>query len=675
MPNPNRPPPAFGDDDEPAPRAPAPPKAPPVPPAPAAPTAPGPTSHPPTNARPGAPWSIVAVLCLLLGGAIGALVMSWWERRNAPVPQIVYLPAPPPAVVAPSPPPSASAPASAPANATDAARSREVVSSATPKAPAAPAPADVSPDGLLAAFGASILTLTAEDERGGKLPPGPAVVVARNVVLAPWSALDGGARATLRSTGRASFPVTGVVAQNAQLDLVLLAFTAPDDVVQKLPLVPFAAAGLPTAEPCALLPSIVEQDGAARLVVLSPGAIDPRSGGPRFEAKVGKDDAFFGAAFDARGGLVALAPGAGPYAIPTAAASQWPMDAGAAIAIDAFLKNLGPASTTARLRLARALLKDQRYMDAARAFLQVLAEDARLLQDARADLITATTEAARASVGSGDGQSAFALLRDVLRLIADDAELWAAQGRALAMLGNVAGSIDAFRQGAAVDPKRARALLTEARGILMDAVNVELGRGEQAAALALLLDHRRAFPDDGKLRMTAGQIQMQLKRFLEAEQLFREAATLDATVSAEALASAQKAHDLAGGPGAVIVDFDPGVADIVVTARLNASVSVRLRVDESAQYVMLPPALATAAGYVVGSVPRIRWFPDPKAPEVPKLTLSTISVNGVQQAQVDALLLDGQAGGTADGVLGASFLGRFRKIEDRALGRMVLYPR
>src|SRR5204862_280480 len=163
---------------------------------------------------------------------------------------------------------------------------------------------------------------------------------------------------------------------------------------------------------------------------------------------------FLGAALDTNGKLVALAPGAGTLSIPVAAAAHWSKDKNAAIALEAFLRNLGPGSPSARLRLARSLLKEQRFADAARAFLQV--------------------------------------------------------------------------------------------------------------------------PSDGKLRVTAGQIQMQLKRFLEAEPLFREAASLDATVAGEALSLAQKARDLAGGPGAVVLDFDPGVADIIVNARLNATVGVRL---------------------------------------------------------------------------------------------------
>ncbi len=679
MPTPTRPPPAFGDDDDepqPAPRrgAPAPsPTAPPTP-APAA-TPPAPPAPAASGAR-GAPWSIVAVLCLLLGAAIGALVTAWWVRRDPPAPQIVYQQVPV-YLPAPAATPASSAPASAPNDAPErndaiASEPARGASSATP----ASAPLDTSPDGLLAAYGASILTLAAEDEAGEKLAAGPAVVVAPGVVLANWSALDGAARANVRAAGRASFPVTGVIAQERTLGLVLLAVDIPVDPKAPLANVPLRANALPTAEPCVLVGAIGAgaADADARLVVLQPGAIDAKSGAPRLEAKVPKSDAFFGALFDARGELVALATGSPPLAVPVAPAASWSKDKNAAIALDAFLKNIGPASTAARLRAARGLMKEQRWQDAARTFLQVIAEDSRLLGEARADLVTSTSEASRAALALGDGNAAFSLLRDVLRWVADDAELWAEQGRALAVLQNVAGSIDAFRQGAAVDPKRAKALLSEARGILMDAVNVELGRGENAAALALLLDHRRVFPDDGKLRVTAGQIQMQSKRFFEAEQLFREAATLDATVAGEARSLAQKAHDLAGGPGAVIVDFDPGVADVFVTARLNATVSLRLRIDESAQYVMIPPALATAAGYVVGSIPRIRWFPDPKAPEVPKLTLSSLSVNGVQQGQVDALLLDGQGGG-ADGVLGASFLSRFKKIEDRALGRMVLYPR
>ncbi len=132
---------------------------------------------------------------------------------------------------------------------------------------------------------------------------------------------------------------------------------------------------------------------------------------------------------------------------------------------------------------------------------------------------------------------------------------------------------------------------------------------------------------------------------------------------------------LAGGPGAIVVDFAPGSPQVVVPAVINGQASAELRIAPEEELSVIPLAVAQAAGYALAAAPRIRFFADPAAGEVPSIQLRTVTVAGITTDRVQAAVVDGYAAPAAQGVLGASFLSRFRLVEDRSLGRLVLLPR
>ncbi|MFG0319010.1 MAG: aspartyl protease family protein, partial [Planctomycetota bacterium JB042] len=488
-------------------------------------------------------------------------------------------------------------------------------------------------------------------------------------VLLPLSAVEGTVRGTIDGTPAGAFEVVGIVAFERAFDLALVEV----DATLPEPELPIRGdrLGAPTA---ALLLGVARDTGwSATPVSLAPGAIDRFGGGPRLAIE--PPAAFGGVAIDVDGAVVGLVPAAGDDARAVALAADWPARGDAPIPLDRFLRNAGPGGPASRVATARKLLGQRRFDEAARLLLELTAAEPRLIDEVGDDLRHAALEAARAHVTAGDGPTAVVLLTDVLARRPEDAEVWAARGRAHAVAGEVPAAVDAFVRAIALDPSREEAWRDEARSALLDEVNRLHGRGLVDVALRLLLDHRADFPGDGRLRTTAADLLLEDRRFAAAADLYDEAAVLDARVAAEAREGARRARDLAGGPGAIVIDFVPGAADVAVDARIDDRVTTRLRLDPSLDLSVITPAVARGAKYSLAGAPRIRWDLDPAVEEVHVVELRSVVVGGVGTDRVRAAVAEGAGGAAAEGVLGASFLGRYRRVEDRSLGRIVLWPR
>ena len=633
-----------------------------------------PAERAPTPPTPPPPWWATLVITFVCGALIGGIVIyatGPWPRRPAPESN----PDPGPVVTAQAPAPTAHVD-DAPEPPTDVVdpiheSGESGESGIEPRAETgvvAPAPLpDDSPNGLRDRFGAAILRLTGFDNDGDARPPSPAVAIGPRHVLAPFSAIEGATRARLQSERGPSVAIAGLLGFDAAFDLVLLS----TDADLPPPHLVFQGSPLDRATEGVLLGLAVEHGWDPAPVKIAPGAMDGFSGGPRLSFE--RATTFAGAVIDDTGRLLAIEPAAAEPARAVHFAERWARD-GTGMPLDRFVQNAGPGSPTSQVRAARKLLAQRRYHEATRLFLRLTAAEPRLLPDVAKELHEAALAAASAHITAGAGPTAVVLLTEVLNRQPNDAELWAARGRAHAVGGEIVAAVKAFIHACGLDARRDDVWRAEARGALIDEVNRLHARGMLDAALALLLDQRAAFPSDGKLRVTAAEFLLDKRSFKSAATLYDEAAVLDTRVASEARAGARRARDLAGGPGAIVIDFPRGAGTVFVDARIDGRVSAKLQIDPTRDLSLVPHSVARGAGYSLASAPRIRFHADPTADEVHVVQLNSVVVSGVPTGHVRAAVIDGQVPG-ADGVLGASFLDRYRVVEDRELGRMVLHPR
>jgi len=538
-----------------------------------------------------------------------------------------------------------------------------------PDAPVVEATLDSSNAGLRARFGSSIYEIRALDERGEELDSAPCFASGERRVVTTLSVLAGATSVSLIDSDGAEHTITGVAAHDAAFDLAIL------EVAEPMKLVPLVIPFTPLEQPVdfTLLGPVSRanwRETGARIV---PGRLDRITGSPRLGIEPAAR--FPGIAIDREGRVFALFSKTGAIATPVYPIAPLVQQNNGAVPLDFFQRSAGPGTPSARLKRVRQLLDDGLLEEAVRLMLALTAEEPRLVEDVAEDLSRAMLELARNALTDGSTLRADSLLGEVLQRLPDDAELWAARGRCLAALGDVVNAVSCLRTAAAKTPTRRDDFLKEAVGLVLDASAQLKAQGLVNQAVALLLEQRRSFPDNGAIRGEAGQMLMESRRFDEAAQIFGEAALVDPKLAGEMRVKADRARDLAGGPGAIIVDFQPGESKIVIDARLNGSTGVRLLLDPGETHSVLPSAAVIGAGYSLPSLPRLKFHTDPNQPEVPTLQVGTVVIGSAVTQRVAAVVVDGYAQPYADGVLGQSFLSRFRRVEDSSLGRLVLYPR
>lgn len=618
---------------------------------------------PRTPAPPVPRWGLVIGLVGALGAVVGAGAGFWLGWRTAPVRDVVRVE---PQIIeidrgaTTSPPP---VPVEPPDEALDAARSSR------------PADAnEVSPDGTSTAQDAPYRTgamrLAGITEDDATLPRSPAIAVGPSHVLAPLSAIEGATRASVRGRDGQIHDVLGVARYDAAYDLALLEVAGEVVPTSK----GLRGDAIVRQETGALI-ATDERDasGEETMTWFAPGDPDPFTGGPRL--KLESPAKAPSVLVDDDGRVVGLVPGQDGRALTTHVAAAWVDRPGVSVPLERFRAMVGQLSGGSRLREAQRLLAQRRYGDAARAFLDLLAVEPQRLDEARADLVLAVREAARESTGAGQPELANTLLAAALARVPDAAELHAARGRALGALGDAIGAVDALMRAGQFEPERAATWVIEARGILLDAVTRLRNQGRLPEALGLLANVGSKFENDGGLLIAAGEIAFALRQFAYAADLFGKAARVDTRVASEAAPRAQRAADLAGGPGSIVLDFAPNAAQIIVSARVNGSATLQLRIDAGQRDVVLTQGAARAAGYTVAALPRVRNPAEPSADEIPTAKLQSLTVSGVSANGLQVIVNDTIVGAGADGVLGQTWLNRFRVVEDRSLGRMVLWSK
>ncbi len=619
----------------------------------------------------GAPWIAILVVGLLVGVLVGGAatvhfvtsridaleneaadlqrlraMIAELERKVAEKPQVVYVPQ------------------------TDVptAPVREEVKLPEP-APVPTEPLDTTPAGLRARFGPSILRVIARDESGAELDEAPCFACGEKRVVATLGVLAGAASLVVVDASGVELPVTGVAGQDAAFDLSLLEVTTAKPF--KALEIPYAPIGGPVD--VTWLGPVDDSKWREATGKLQPGRIDRISGGPRYGPE--PEPKFRGVAIDAEGRVFALQSKKGTDSLPTYPAAPLAKLGNAAVPLEFFLRSSGPGAPAARLKRVRQLIDARQFEEAVRLMLALTAEEPRLLPDVATDLSSATLEIARDALANGTAANANAILTEVLQRLPEDAELWTAKGRALAATGDLVSAIACFNTAAVKNPMKRDELLREGAGLLIEGAAQRKAQGLVNDAIQLLLEQRRFFPSNALLRARAGDYLMEARRFEEAAQIFGEAALVDPKVAGEMRVKADRARDLAGGPGAIVIDFQPGDTRLVVSARINGSVSVNLLLDPTEKTSVLPASAVVGAGYSLPSLPRIKFHTDPQQPEVPTVQLASIVIGNVSTARVPAVVVDGYAAPYAEGVLGEPFLSRFRRVEDASLGRLVLYPR
>lgn len=528
---------------------------------------------------------------------------------------------------------------------------------------------DGTPSSLHRAFGAAILELVAMDDDGQARPRTAAVLVEPDRILAPYTAVEGTAQAAVDPGDGRTVPVRGVIAFQPQFDLVLLELE--QEITADPPRVLPGSIG--ATVDAVLLGCATDEGWRATAVRVGPGPPDRLTRSPRLALE--KTATCFGALLNSDGMLLGLVAEPSTTVLAVHPAAGWIGSDVSPISLPAFARNAGLNSPTSKLRMARKLLSQRRYEEASRMLLDLAAGDARLVEELADDIRLAVLEAANSRIAAGNGPAAVALLAQALISLPRDAEMWAARGRAEAVSGDVRLAIASLLQAGELLPEKAVTWREEARGMLLDQANLFHQQGHTDTALAMLLEERSSFPADGRVRLFAAELLLAARRFRQAADLFREAAALDASLAAEARRSAERALDLSGGPGAIVIDFPPGAQDVVITASIEGGPRTALLVRPTEELTVLSSQVARAAGHDLASARRTRFFPDPWAAEVPSIRLGSLSINGISSQRIQAVVVDGYAAPAADGVLGASFLSRYRLVEDRHLGRMVLHPR
>lgn len=621
------------------------------------------------------PWPVTLGITFAFGALSG--VVLTYALGIVPIAEFHTAPAAPPRVTIAAPDPATGSDSIA--NPSDGTSIPESVRSLEAEInPPAPAETNVSAedqaetfsetiptDQIATLLGPAVFSLIAEDDEGDPLPPAPAPMLSDGRALIPIASIRGAVKAVLVGHLGERLAVTGVVAQDTTLGVALLELAAPptDRAFLDLRATPLSG---PT------LARLIVGDTRATEHEITPGAIEPQSRAPRLHLSPPAGHA--GVLVDASGALVGIVPASGAFAIDTHLARGWAGRTGA-VALDVFQRTVGPGSGKDRLQRARKLLAQQRFDEATREFLGLTAEDPSLLPDVRAELKQACQEAVRPLLASGQWQSTTPLLTEVLSRVPEASGLWASLGRSHAMAGNLRMAIEAFLAAADHEPAERSVHIAEAAGLLLEEAAALDARGRAAEAVNLLTDLRSSFPQNGEIRVTLGELLMRMRRFREAANLFFEAATADPRVASSARRRGEHARDLAGGPGAIAIDYPVGQRDITILVRIEGATMATLLLDDDEDMVVLPPSVAARAGHKVLAAPRIRYHDDPSAADVPTLTLGTLSVLGVPVQGVQAVLLDGYGGSGAVGVLGRSFLGRFRRVQDDSLGRLVLHPR
>jgi clan AA aspartic protease (TIGR02281 family) len=181
-------------------------------------------------------------------------------------------------------------------------------------------------------------------------------------------------------------------------------------------------------------------------------------------------------------------------------------------------------------------------------------------------------------------------------------------------------------------------------------------------------------PDDADIHLMGVELALAENDWAQAEELLfmREypSALNDKVRNLQAQISELKAQQ-----GKIVINFTPGTRQIPLTAVLNSNAYQSFIVDTGASLITIPQSTAEALGLEVGaSNPLRKVYTAGGVKYAPEVTLSSITVEGWEENNLKALVLD-LPNQTEWGLLGMNYLRRFRMDINTDNGVLLLEPR
>jgi clan AA aspartic protease (TIGR02281 family) len=181
-------------------------------------------------------------------------------------------------------------------------------------------------------------------------------------------------------------------------------------------------------------------------------------------------------------------------------------------------------------------------------------------------------------------------------------------------------------------------------------------------------------PDDADIHLMGVELALAENDWAQAEELLlmRE---YPSTLNDKVRNLQAQISELKGQQGKIVINFTPGTRQIPLTAVLNRNAYQTFIVDTGASLITIPQSTAEALGLEVSeSNPLRRVYTAGGVKYAPEVTLSSITVEGWEENDLKALVLD-LPNQSEWGLLGMNYLRRFRMDVNTDNGVLLLEPR
>ena len=181
-------------------------------------------------------------------------------------------------------------------------------------------------------------------------------------------------------------------------------------------------------------------------------------------------------------------------------------------------------------------------------------------------------------------------------------------------------------------------------------------------------------PDDVDIHLMGVELALAENDWAQAEELLfmRE---YPSTLNDKVRNLQAQISELKAQQGKIVINFTPGTRQIPLMAVLNSNAYQSFIVDTGASLITIPQSTADALGLEVGaSNPLRKIYTASGVQYAPEVTLSSITVEGWEENDLKALVLD-LPNQSEWGLLGMNYLRRFRMDINTDNGVLLLEPR
>jgi clan AA aspartic protease (TIGR02281 family) len=120
-----------------------------------------------------------------------------------------------------------------------------------------------------------------------------------------------------------------------------------------------------------------------------------------------------------------------------------------------------------------------------------------------------------------------------------------------------------------------------------------------------------------------------------------------------------------------VVPLKSSTQALLVEATLNSKGSGVFILDTGATYTSISREMAEELGLDLENAPKVRITTANGRIEVPKVTLHSVTVNGLEARDVEATVIDIRKGSSFSGLLGLSFIKKFKLTIDPGAGQLI----